>query len=318
VADPAAGGNRFPVEADGRSLLWWTSMTGMQLGLALPQFGPSADAGRIAEFAAAAERLGYASLWVGDRLLTPVAPKDPYPGRVPQPYPPEFTTFLDPVVTLAVAAAATTSVRLSSSTLNAPLYHPLVLGRQLTSLDRLSGGRLDAGLGLGWMRDEHETVGADWSTRGARLDEMLDVLRLMWTSVRIAHRGRFFEIPESVLDLRPVQPGGPPVLLAGFTPAALDRVGRRADGWLMTQGLPAAHATMLWDTARRAAETAGRDPSALRRVLRLNRAPDWAAAVAAAAADGITEVFVDLTFSTGGVDAALAVASRLAGEFTRR
>jgi probable F420-dependent oxidoreductase len=313
VADPAAGGNRFLAGAEDCSLIVWASMTGMQLGLALPQFGPSADAGRIAEFAAAAEGLGYASLWVGDRLLTPVAPKDPYPGRVPQPYPPEFTTFLDPVVTLAVAAAATRTVRLSSSTLNAPLYHPVALGRQLTSLDRLSGGRLDAGLGLGWMRDEYETVGADWATRGARLDEMLDVLSLMWTSDRFAHHGRFFDIPESVLDLRPVQPGGPPILLAGFTPAALDRIGRRAGGWLMTQGLPAAHATMLWDTARRAAETAGRDPSVLRRILRINRADDWAVAIEEAAAGGLTEAFVDLTFSTRGVDEALEVAARLAG-----
>jgi probable F420-dependent oxidoreductase len=316
VADPAAGGNRFPAGVDDCSLILWASMTGMQLGLALPQFGPSADAGRIAEFAAAAEGLGYASLWVGDRLLTPVAPQDPYPGRVPQPYPPEFTTFLDPVVTLAVAAAATRTVRLGSSTLNAPLYHPVVLARQLTSLDRLSGGRLDAGLGLGWMRDEYETVGAGWPTRGVRLDEMLDVLRLMWTSGRIEHHGRFFDVPESVLDLRPVQPGGPPVLLAGFTPAAMRRIGRRADGWLMTQGLPPAHATMLWDIARGAAEQAGRDPAGLRRVLRINRAGDWAAAVREAAADGLSEAFADLTFSTTGVDEALDVASRLARVFT--
>jgi probable F420-dependent oxidoreductase len=281
----------------------------VRLGLALPQFGPLADAGRIGEFAAAAERLGYASLWVGDRLLTPVAPGSPYPGRQPQPYPPEFTTFLDPVVTLAVAAAATTTVRLSSSTLNAPLYHPVTLGRQLTSLDRLSAGRLDAGLGLGWMRDEYDAAGVPWATRGARLDEMLDVLRLMWTSDRIVHSGRFFTLPDSVLDLRPVQPGGPPLLLAGFTPRAMERIGRRADGWLMTQGLPAGHAAMLWDTARRAAAAAGRDPEALRRVLRINRAGDWAAAVESA---GVPEAFVDLTFSTGGVDEALDVAAALA------
>lgn len=291
-------------------------MTGVKLGLALPQFGPLADATRIAEFAAAAEGLGYASLWTGDRLLTPLAPTSPYPGRQPQPYPPEFTEGLDPVVTLTVAAAATTTVRLGSSTLNAPLYHPVALGRALTSLDRLSGGRLDAGFGLGWMRDEYETTGVDWSTRGARLDEILDVLALMWTSGRIAHRGRFFEIPESVLDLRPVQPGGPPLLLAGFTPAALDRIGRRADGWLMTQGLPAPHAAMLWDTARRAASDAGRDPDRLRRVLRLNRADHWADAVEAAASDGLTEMFVDLTFSTRGVDEALEVAADLAGRMS--
>lgn len=291
-------------------------MTATKVGLALPQFGPLADATRIADFAAAAERLGYASLWTGDRLLTPLTPRSAYPGRE-QPYPAEFTEGLDPVVTLAVAAAATTTVRLSSSTLNAPLHHPLVLGRALTSLDRLSGGRLDAGFGLGWMRDEYDATGVDWSTRGARLDETLDVLRLMWTSDRFAHRGLFFDIPESVLDLRPVQPGGPPLLLAGFTPAAMRRIGRRGDGWLMTQGLPPAHAAMLWDTARRAAADAGRDPDRLRRVLRLNRAErrgddradDWAAAVASA---GVSEVFLDLTFSTRTVDEALEVAASVA------
>jgi probable F420-dependent oxidoreductase len=284
----------------------------VKLGLALPQFGPLADASRIAGFAAAAERMGYHSLWTGDRLLTPLAPKDPYPAPRPQPYPPEFTKGLDPIVTLTVAATATTSVRLSSSTLNAPQHNAVLLARALTSLDVLSGGRLDVGVGLGWMRDEYEAAGVDWATRAARLDEMLDVWRHLWTENPVRHQGRFFAVPESVMDLRPAQPGGPPVLLAGMTAAALERVGRRGDGWLMVQGLPDAYATMLWDTARRAAEKAGRDPDRLRRVLRINRAAgSWAATVAAA---GVPEAFVDLTYSARDVDEALDVAFDLISE----
>jgi probable F420-dependent oxidoreductase len=279
----------------------------VKLGLALPQYGPLADASRIASFAATAEQMGFYSLWVGDRLLTPLAPHDPYPAPQPQPYPPEFTRGLDPLLTLTVAATATSRVRLASCTLNAPWHNAVLLGRSLTSLDVLSGGRLDVGAGLGWMRDEYEAAGVDWSTRGARLDEMLDVWRLLWTVNPVSFAGRFFAFPESIVDMRPVQPGGPPVLLAGMTPRAMERVGRRADGWLMVQGLPAPYERVLWDTARRAAEAAGRDPEALRRVRRINR--DFPAAVEGA---GVEEAFVDLTYSTGSVDEALEVAAGLA------
>jgi probable F420-dependent oxidoreductase len=280
----------------------------VKLGLALPQYGPLADASRIASFAAAAERMGFHSLWVGDRLLTPLAPHDPYPAPRPQPYPPEFTRGLDPLLTLTVAATATSRVRLSSSTLNAPWHNAVLLARSLTSLDVLSAGRLDVGVGLGWMRDEYEAAGVDWSTRGARLDEMLDVWRLLWTENPVSFAGRFFRFPESVVDMRPVRPGGPPILLAGMTPPAMERIGRRADGWLMVQGLPPPYEGMLWDTARRAADAAGRDPDALRRVRRINR--DYPAAVETA---GVEEAFVDLTYSTGSVDEALSVAADLAG-----
>jgi probable F420-dependent oxidoreductase len=287
----------------------------MRLGLALPQFGPHADAARIGPFAAAAERLGYDSLWVGDRLLTPVAPSDPYPGRQ-QPYPAEFTCGLDPIVTLSVAAAATTRVRLSASTLNAPQFNAVLLGRMLTSLDVLSAGRLDVGVGLGWMRDEYDAAGVDWPTRGRRLDEMLDVWRAMWTTNPVTFAGEFFRIPRSVLDLRPVQPGGPPVLLAGLTAGAMRRVGRRGDGWLMVQSLPAAYEELLWGTARRAAEEAGRDPFRLRRVLRVNVLPGDPYADAMRALDearrkGLDEALLDLTFATGSVDEALELAARV-------
>ena len=287
----------------------------MRIGLALPQFGPLADASRIAPFAVAAEALGYDSLWVGDRLLTPLAPSDPYPGRQ-QPYPAEFTSGLDPIVTLAVAAAATTTIGLASSTFNAAQHNAVLLGRALTSLDVLSGGRLTVGVGLGWMRDEYVAAGVDWATRGARLDEMLDVWVAMWTTNPVRHEGRFFSVAESVMDLRPVRPGGPGLLFAGLTPAAMRRVGRRGSGWLAVQGLPEAYERALWEVALRSAEDAGRDPSALRRVLRIN-VPAGVDPVAYTRAEidaGNDDVLVDLTFVTRGVDEALEVAAELASQ----
>lgn len=285
----------------------------MRIGLALPQFGPLADASRIAPFAAAAEALGYDSLWVGDRLLTPLEPSDPYPGRQ-QPYPAEFTTGLDPVVTLAVAAAATATIELASSTFNVAQHNAVLLGRALTSLDALSRGRLTVGVGLGWMRDEYVAAGVDWATRGARLDEMLDVWQAMWTTNPVRHDGRFFQVAESAMDLRPVRPGGPGLLFAGLTPAAMRRVGRRGSGWLAVQGLPDQYERMLWDVALRSAEDAGRDPAALRRVLRINvpaGADPVAYTRAEMAATTASEVLVDLTFVARSVDEALDVAAAL-------
>ncbi|MFI1179927.1 TIGR03619 family F420-dependent LLM class oxidoreductase [Streptomyces sp. NPDC020799] len=242
----------------------------MQIGIALPQYGTHAQAGRIAAFARDAEAAGFDSLWVSDRSLTPVKPSDVYPvtGFTPEnPYPREYTTFLDPLTVLAAAATATTRARLGTSTLNATWYPPLLLARTLTSLDQLSGGRLDVGLGLGWLRDEATAVNTDFTKRGAHLDEILDILHGIWTENPFEHEGPNWRIPRAHVDLRPVQRPHPPVLLGGFSPAAMRRIGRRADGWAGIT-MPPDQRAALWDVARRAAEDAGRDPSALRREIR--------------------------------------------------
>ncbi|MEV0503534.1 LLM class flavin-dependent oxidoreductase, partial [Streptomyces spectabilis] len=177
----------------------------MHIGIALPQYGTHARAESIAPFARDAEAAGFDSLWVGDRSLTPVAPSDLYPGHTPEnPYPAEYKTFMDPLTVLTVAAAATGRVRLGTSTLNAPWYPPLLLARSLTTLDRVSGGRLDVGLGIGWLRDEYTAVNADFGKRGARLDEILDVFAGMWTEETFEHEGPHWRIPRSYVGLRPV------------------------------------------------------------------------------------------------------------------
>jgi probable F420-dependent oxidoreductase len=249
----------------------------VRFGISLPQFGPAAAAGQIGAFARQAEDLGYESLWVGDRALAPLRPSRPYPGHTEEnPLPPAFGTFLDPLTTLITAATATSTARLGSSTLNATFYHPLLLGRTLTTVDLLSQGRLDAGFGIGWMRTEYEALGIPWAGRGARLEETLDVLRAMWTTNPFEHQGPVWDIPPSTLDLRPVQPGGPPVLLGGYGRRALERTGRRASGWLPSivpgRGLTVAMLDKPWQTIVQAAEAAGRDPGSLRRELRVNLA----------------------------------------------
>ncbi|MFJ8232382.1 TIGR03619 family F420-dependent LLM class oxidoreductase [Streptomyces sp. NPDC094448] len=281
----------------------------MRTGIALPQYGTHARPELIAGFARDAEEAGFDGLWVGDRALTPVAPSDLYPGFSKEnPYPPGFTTFLDPVTVLTVAATATQRVRLGTSTLNAPWYPPLLLARALTSLDRISGGRLDAGLGIGWMRDEYTAVNADFTRRGLLLDEILDILHGYWTEETFAHQGPQWTIPPSHVGLRPAQ-SPPPVLLGGFSAATMRRIGRRADGWAGI-ATPGRTGSGLWDLARRAAEEAGRDPDALQRHLRHNVEPgardeDLARNLAEFRDSGADSCFLDFHHVTSGPDEAL-------------
>ena len=294
----------------------------MRFGITLPQFGPVAAPGLIDGFARQAEELGYESLWVGDRVLAPLKPSRPYPGYTAEkPLPPAFGNFMDPLAVLTAAAAVTQRARLGSSTLNATWYHPLLLGRTLTTVDQLSRGRLDAGFGLGWMETEYEALGIPWTGRGARLEETLDVLRAMWTTNPVQHEGSLWAVPPSTLDLRPVQPGGPPVLLAGYGPRALDRVGRRASGWLPSivpgRGLTVAMLDKPWQTIAAAAEAAGRDPGTLRRELRVNLVPgpdmvgDAMAFVREARELGYDGTFADPQFAAGSPSEMVDCADRL-------
>lgn len=286
------------------------------LGFALPQFGDAAG-GEVGRFAAEVEQLGAASLWVGDRLVAPVHPTVGYAGT--DTIPTQFRKGLDPFVALAVAAQATATSRLGSSVLVAPWYPPAQLARQLTSLDVISGGRLTVGLGVGWSPDEYQAAGADFSGRGAQLDELLDVLDAWWTTNPVRHDGTRFSIPESWVDLKPAQQPRPPVFLGARSASGLARIGRRADGWLAVVRVPGVDLDALRGQRKAiddAASAAGREPLAIATAVRINVAPkaslhDVASAVRLLAEAGYTDAFVDLTYVVSGVDAQLDWAQRL-------
>jgi probable F420-dependent oxidoreductase len=202
------------------------------LGFAVPQFGGSAhlDVGELARFASTAEQLGADSLWVGDRLLAAVNPTVGYVGT--DTVPEQFRTNLDPFIALTVAATVTTTAQLGSSVFVAPWYPPVPLARQLTSIDVISGGRLLPGFGIGWSPEEYQAAGAPFRRRGAQLDELLDALDALWTVNPVRLDGERWSIPESWVNLKPVQRPRPPVYLGAFNPAGLKRVGERADGWM--------------------------------------------------------------------------------------
>lgn len=240
----------------------------MRLGLGLPHLGRLADPRALRTVAVAAEDAGLASLWAMDRLLAPVAPRTfAYPGRRDGALPVAQQTVIDPLVALTVAATVTERIRVGTDVLVAPWYPPVLLARSLAALDQVSAGRLVVGLGLGWSVDEFAAVGVSMARRGDRLDEILDVMGAVWIDETIEVATSRERIAPSRMALKPVQQPHPPILLGANSPSGLDRVARRADGWLPF-GIPLDDVADRWTWIRRAAEAHGRDPDRLQLVVR--------------------------------------------------
>jgi probable F420-dependent oxidoreductase len=228
----------------------------MQFGCTLPNIGPASTRDGIRNFAQNAEQMGCSTLWVADRLLFPVYSRSKYPASADGSLPDFYRRSLDPLIALSWAAACTHRIRLGTGILQMPFYNPALLGRQLTSLDILSEGRLLVGIGQGWSEDEFEAAGVQASERAARADELLKALKAMWQAEPSQYSGEHFRMAASVL-VKPVQTPRPPILLAGFAAAALRRVALSADGWLPV-GLPLHLIASNWGQILQEARAAGR------------------------------------------------------------
>lgn len=203
----------------------------LRLGLGLPQTGTYDPQHDVTSAARAAEDAGYDSVWVLERIMRPEQPVDDMYLIPDLPWADWFRAVADPLVTLSMAAAVTDRVRLGTSVLVGPLHQPFLLARALGSLDAASGGRVVAGLGTGWSRDEYAAAGADHAGRGAGLDELLDVCARVWGADPVpAYEGKRTRFNPSAIGPKPA--GRIPVLLAAGNDRALRRLVRRADGWL--------------------------------------------------------------------------------------
>ncbi|WP_328582249.1 TIGR03619 family F420-dependent LLM class oxidoreductase [Streptomyces sp. NBC_00370] len=296
----------------------------MRIGFTLPQMGALAHFPRdVARFARQAEELGADSLWVGDRLLAPVSPTVGYGGG--STIPAAFHALLDPFALLTIAATATERALLGTNVLNAPWYPPALLARSLTTIDLVSGGRLLPGFGVGWSPEEYAAVGVPMKERGARLDECLDALDVYWSDNPAEYHGAHWTIPATYADLKPVQRPRPPVYLGGYSPAAMRRAARRADGWLPVVrpgsaagwAFDAAQINVPADEVRRLAAEEGRDPAGLGLILRVyptEEATVEQVAEAIAGAERETAVdhaFVDLMEIATDIDQALDIVGRV-------
>jgi probable F420-dependent oxidoreductase len=241
----------------------------MRIGFSVPNGGPIAIVEAVVKVARRAEELDYHTLWTFERLLYAVNPQNPYPGTPDGAWPSIFRRMLDPLDTLTFVAAQTKRIFLGTSVLDIPYYNPLTLARRLTTLDYLSTGRLRVGLGLGWSKDEMDATGADLKHRGAMADEFLQVLKNIWTQNPTEFQGKFYKLPKSYIDLKPVQKPHPPIYLAAFAPAALKRVAKLADGWNPT-GVPVEGMAQMFASIKQTAAEAKRDPSSLELIVRAN------------------------------------------------
>jgi probable F420-dependent oxidoreductase len=230
----------------------------MRIGFGAPVAGAWATPANLASFAERAEEAGYASLWTFQRLLVPEGS-----GMDPV-----YRSVLDPMVALGYAAARTSRIRLGVAVLNLPFVSPAYLAKQATTVDVLSGGRLDLGLGIGWMPEEFAITGASTARRGARTEEFLAVLRTLWDDGVSSFDGEFYTIPAGRQDPRPVQRPGPPVLLGGMSRPAMERAGRLADGWITSSRADLSAIGPAAAVIREAASAAGRDPEAVRIICR--------------------------------------------------
>src|SRR5262245_59118152 len=231
----------------------------MKLGFSLPVSGAWATPANQVRVAQEAERLGFHSLWVLQRLLYPVAPQDDYPPMPGQQWPSAFESVADPLVSLAFVAGLTSRIRLGTSVLVMPYYTPVMLAKQLAMLDRVSGGRLDVGLGVGWSRDEYDAVGVPFEKRGRRSDEFLACLKAIWTEEPVEFHGEFYQVPRAFVRPRPIQSPHPPITIAGYTSAAVRRAVAFGSGF-SGGNVPLDRVAPLVQELHAAAERAGRNP----------------------------------------------------------
>jgi len=207
-----------------------------RFGIHLPQSGKASGAESIRRVAQLAEELGFDDVWVSDHVIAPAA----------QTYPTPFIH--EPLLSMAWAASATTTIGIGTAVLVVPQYHPVPLANSLATLDALSGGRLVIGAGIGWSRAEFEALGQDFTTRGRRMDEIVPLLRACWTEDPITFHGQFYELDDIRLLPKPAHPI--PIWLGGTSERAITRACRLGDGY-QTIGLSTDQAPGVVERVRR-------------------------------------------------------------------
>jgi probable F420-dependent oxidoreductase len=236
----------------------------VKFDLWVPTASPMATPALLDALAAGAEEHGVSTIWVGEHvvLFEQYASHYPYAadGRIPAQ---SGTGLLEPMVTLSYVAARTTTVRLGTAMLLLPQRNPVYVAKEVSSLDWLSGGRVDLGVGVGWLREEFDALNVPWERRGRRTDEYLEVLRTLWCDAKSSHHGEMFQLDDCEMYPKPVQQPHPPIHIGGETPAALRRTARHGQGWHTFNRSPAELAAGLAELDGYLAE-AGRSRADLR------------------------------------------------------
>jgi len=230
----------------------------MNIGTAVPLPAYNIDPAFMAK---KAEDLGFDSIWYAEHPAVPVHSESPFPstgGEIPWTY----SHFTEPYIALARASAVTSTIKLATGITLVPERNPLLLAKEIATLDLYSGGRFIFGVGTGWLKEETELMGGDFAHRWTQTREALDVMKKLWTEEEAEHHGTYFNFPPVRSYPKPAQKPYPPILLGGAAKNVLRRVVDHADGWLPNRVTPEA----LTESRRQLddlAATAGRDPKSI-------------------------------------------------------
>ena len=234
----------------------------MKFGIIFANIGPAVQPDYAARFGQLAEENGIESVWTVEHVVVPAGYESQYPysptGRMPGP---EESPIPDPLIWLTYIAAVTTTLRLGTGVLILPQRNPVVLAKEVATLDVLSKGRAMLGIGVGWLEEEFDCIGVPFSERAARTDEYVAALRELWGADEPTFSGQFTSFEKAKSYPKPAQ-GQVPIVVGGHTKAAARRAGRLGDGFFPASTTPEDLAGLL-DVMRKAAADAGRDGDAI-------------------------------------------------------
>jgi probable F420-dependent oxidoreductase len=231
----------------------------MNVGISVPLPAYLVDVGAMAR---TAEELGFESFWCAEHPFIPVQSQSRFPGSEDGVIPEAYSHFIDPFVALARASGTTSRIKLGTGIVLVPERHPLLLAKEVSTLDLFSGGRFLFGIGTGWLREETQIMGGDFDHRWTQTRESILAMKELWTKPEAEFHGKYYDFPPVRSYPKPAQKPHPPVLLGGGAKNVLQRIVAWGDGWLPNRITP----DQLREsraTLDRLAKEAGRDPSAI-------------------------------------------------------
>ncbi len=240
----------------------------MKVGITLPNLGPQATRENVHKLATQAEKDGFDSLWTITRILWPLKPQSAYAATPDGSLPVEYQNVLDPLDVLVYVAANTNKIALGTSVADLFFYTPIMLAKRFATLDVLSQGRVISGLGLGWSKDEYQASNIPFMNRGERADEFIRVMKKIWTDDIVEFKGKYYDIPASKIDPKPIQKPHIPIYLGGFTPNTFSRIVKYdLNGWLGVVGGPLEYIESSIKAIKEQASQANKNPDNFRIIM---------------------------------------------------
>ena len=240
----------------------------MKVGITLPNLGAQATRENVLKLATQAEKDGFDSLWTITRILWPLKPQSAYRATPDGSLPSEYQNVLDPLDVLVYVAANTNKIALGTSVADMFFYTPIMLAKRFATLDVLSQGRVISGLGLGWSKDEYQASNIPFMNRAQRADEFIQVMKKIWTDDIVEFKGKFYDIPASKIDPKPIQKPHIPIYLGGFSPNTFSRmINYDLSGWLGVVGGPLEYTENTIKAMKERASQANKNPDNFRTIM---------------------------------------------------